>query len=300
MNPIGVIVARFQTPYLHEGHKTIIDYVRERHNKVVIVLGVTPVLGSKRNPLDFPTREKMLKKAYPDVVVLPLADHPLDTKWSTQLDVVLHDTFPGAGFLLYGSRDSFINYYSGSKNVQELPENGKHSATTIRQQMSDRVMDDEAFRIGIIYAYANTYVKVYPTVDVAMFRNDRSELLLGKKEIDQKWRLLGGFTDPTDANYEEAALRELREECGPVECTPVQYEASIRVEDWRYRNEDDKIITTLFSTDFMGGQPKGSDDIHEVKWFTMELVREMLEENILAPEHTPHFTILLNRYGKKL
>ncbi len=65
MNPIGVIVARFQTPYLHEGHKAIIDQVKSQHNKVVVVLGVSPVLGSKKNPLDFPTREKLLKKTYP-------------------------------------------------------------------------------------------------------------------------------------------------------------------------------------------------------------------------------------------
>lgn len=298
MNPIGVIVARFQTPYLHDGHKAIIDHVKGMHNKVVVVLGVSPVLGSKKNPLDFPTREKMLKKAYPDVVVLPLSDHPLDTKWSANLDCLLINTFPGAGFVLYGSRDSFIKYYFGLKKVQELPESGKHSATLIRQQMSDRVMDAEAFRIGVIYAYANMYTKVYPTVDIALFRNDRKEMLLGKKEIDQKWRLLGGFSNPTDNTFEDAALRELQEECGPVQCSPMKYEASMRVEDWRYRHEEDKIITTLFSTDIISGEPKGSDDIQDVDWFTMENVAKMHEQKMLAPEHNPQFDLLINRYLK--
>ena len=118
MKPIGVIIARFQTPHLHEGHRTVIDSVRENHNKVVVVLGISPVLGSRRNPLDFPTREKLIKKEYPELVVLPLADHPLDMTWSSNLDTLLNSTFPGNSFVLYGSRDSFIKHYSGTKKIQ--------------------------------------------------------------------------------------------------------------------------------------------------------------------------------------
>ena len=94
MSKIGVIIARFQSPYLHEGHKSLVESVKVKHNTTVIVLGVSPVRGSKRNPLDFQTRERMIKKVYPDVVVLPLSDHPLDTKWSQNLDTLLANTFP--------------------------------------------------------------------------------------------------------------------------------------------------------------------------------------------------------------
>src|SRR6218665_3615127 len=111
MKSIGVIVARFQSPYLHEGHHLLIQSVNQKHNKTIVVLGVSPVLGSRKNPLDFATREKMIKKAYPDAVVLPLPDHPLDTKWSQQLDTLLSQAFPGSSFNLYGSRDSFIPFY---------------------------------------------------------------------------------------------------------------------------------------------------------------------------------------------
>ena len=116
---IGVIIARFQTPYLHDGHKALINEVLSKHGKTVIVLGVSPIRGSRRNPLDFHTREKMIKKEYPEVVVLPLPDHPLDAKWSSGLDTLLSNTFPGSSFTLYGSRDCFINYYSG-KNSKSL------------------------------------------------------------------------------------------------------------------------------------------------------------------------------------
>lgn len=299
MNKIGVIIARFQSPYLHEGHKSLIESVRGAHNKIVIVLGISPILGSRRNPLDFPTREKMIKKEYPDLVVLPLSDHPLDTRWSQNLDDLLRNTFVGSKFILYGSRDSFISYYSGQYDTQELPESGDYNSTVIRQKISDKVMDSESFRVGVIYAYSNTYLKVYPTVDIALFRHSKKEILLGRKNIDNKWRLLGGFSDPTDDSYEMAAARELREECGPVETTSMHYEASLRVNDWRYRREEDKIITTLFSTDYTGGEVKGSDDIAEVKWFTLKELSEMLENKSIAEEHYPQFDVLMKRYYTK-
>lgn len=299
MNTIGVIIARFQSPYLHEGHKDLINSVSNKHDKVIIVLGISPVRGSRKNPLDFHTREKMIKKGYSDVVVLPLPDHPMDTRWSQNLDNLLSDSFPGHPFKLYGSRDSFIPNYSGKFDVIELPETGPHSARLIREQISNKVMDSEEFRTGIIYAYSNMYSKVYPTVDIAVFRNNKSEILLGKKQIDNKWRLLGGFSDPSDESYEDAARRELVEECGPIEIKDMMYEKSFRVNDWRYRSESDKIITCLFSMDYMSGDPKGSDDIGEVRWFQLSDVHSMIEETLTADEHTPQLMLLISRYSSK-
>ena len=299
MKTIGVIMARFQSPYLHEGHRTIIESVKANHNQAVIVLGISPVLGSRKNPLDFHTREKMIKKEYPELVVLPLSDHPLDAKWSQNLDTLLSNSFPGYVFNLYGSRDSFIPYYSGKYDVIELAENGSHNSTLIRDQISDKVLDSEEFRTGIIYAYSNTYLKVYPTVDIAVFRNNKTEMLLGKKEIDKKWRLLGGFSDPTDNSYEDAARRELTEECGPIEITEMKYEKSFRVNDWRYKSEPDKIITALFSTDFVSGHPKGSDDIGEVQWFKLNEINEMMAQNRTADEHAPQLITLISKYSSK-
>ncbi|HZY80403.1 MAG TPA: NUDIX domain-containing protein [Cyclobacteriaceae bacterium] len=299
MSTIGVIIARFQTPYLHEGHKALINSVKTNHNKIVIVLGISPVLGSRRNPLDFHTRERMIKKEYNDLVVLPLPNHPIDSQWSQNLDQLLSNTFPGASFRLYGSRDSFIPFYSGKFSTEQLAETGSYSSTILRDKISDRVLDSEEFRTGIIYAYSNTYLKVYPTVDIAVFRNKKTEILLGMKTIDKKWRLLGGFSDPTDDNYEMAAKRELTEECGEIDTTPMQYEGSFRVADWRYMNESDKIITTLFSTDFVSGNPKGSDDIADVKWFPLREVEEMMLVKLTASEHFPQLSTLIKKYLNK-
>ncbi|MDR6945075.1 hypothetical protein [Mucilaginibacter pocheonensis] len=54
----AVIIARFQTPYLHNGHKQLINTVKENHAKLIILLGVSPIMGSRKNPYDYYTREK--------------------------------------------------------------------------------------------------------------------------------------------------------------------------------------------------------------------------------------------------
>ena len=296
----AVIIARFQTPYLHEGHKHLIDEIKKRHNKLIIVLGVSPVKGGRKNPFDYYTRERMIKSSYPDAIVLPTSDHPNDKVWSKNLDNLLNQSFPSEEFILYGSRDSFIPHYSGKYKTYELPEHGEYNATEIREMYADLVGDSQDFRAGILYALHNQYEKVYPTVDVVVFRNDKTEILLGKKAINNKWRFVGGFVDPTDDSNEAAAKRELSEEVGQIETTEMKYETSIRVEDWRYRNEVDKIFTTFFSCDYVFGSPKAQDDIADVAWFKISDIRSLIDKKETTPEHLPLFEFLLNKYLKTL
>ncbi len=292
----GVIIARFQTPFLHEGHLNLIKEVRNLHNKLIVVLGVAPIVGSRKNPYDYHTREKMIKKQFADVLVLPLSDHPSDSEWSSNLDNLLSSAFPSESFLLYGSRDSFIPYYTGKFNTVELPEHGDYNATELRKQYADKVFDSRDFRAGILYAYHLQYTKVYPTVDIAVFRNNKGEILLGKKAINKKWRLVGGFADPEDENFELAAKRELLEECGSIEVGDMTYEMSAKINDWRYRNEADKIITTVFSCEFQYGSPKAQDDIMDLEWFQFSEVPQMIEKDEISPEHVQIFNHLINKY----
>jgi bifunctional NMN adenylyltransferase/nudix hydrolase len=270
MKTTGVIIARFQTPYLHEGHKYLLNEISVNHNRVVVILGVSPVKGSIRNPFDFYTRERMLKQYNSELVILPLQDDRSDIQWSLNLDNLLRSTFPMESFTLYGSRDCFIPYYAGHFAVKELPAVGDFSATTIREANADKVRDTEDFRMGINYAYHNMYAKVYPTVDIALLNTDGTKILLGKKHHAKQWRFPGGFADATDSSYEMAAKRELSEECGNMETTKMIYIGSAQIDDWRYRNETDKIMTLLYKTNLVFGTPKAGDDLAEVKWFALE------------------------------
>jgi len=294
----AVIIARFQSPYLHEGHKQLISTVTKDHAKLIILLGVSPIMGTRKNPYDYYTREKMIKKDYPDAIILPISDHPSDKAWSDQIDTLLKSVFPTESFCLYGSRDSFIPYYSGRFETVELPEHGDYNATELRKKYADKVFDSNDFRAGILYAYYNQYTKVYPTVDIALFRNGKTEILLGKKANSNKWRFIGGFADPDDESYEIAAKRELMEECGQMEVGPMTYETSAKINDWRYRSEADKIITLLFSTDYISGEPTAKDDIIALSWFAVADLPQMLTDGNITDEHMHLFQTIITKYLK--
>jgi bifunctional NMN adenylyltransferase/nudix hydrolase len=298
MKNTGVIIARFQTPHLHDGHFNLINHVKEKHHRIVIVLGVSPLKSSRKNPLDFYTREKLVKQHYPEIVILPLNDTKYDTRWSSDLDHLLLITFPHEKFVLYGSRDSFIPHYSGKFEVSEIDKTGDVNASLLRDEICDKALETLDFRCGIIYSNYNAYPKIYATVDMAVFRNNYKQVLLAQKETEGKWRFPGGFSDPVDADFEAAALRELHEECGNIEVGDVRYEKSFKVDDWRYRSEEDKIITTLFSSTLLFGDAKAGDDIFKVDWFDISYISTLLNEGKVVEEHIPLMNYLISKYVK--
>ncbi len=298
MKTAGVIIARFQTPFLHEGHHDLIQQVKAKHNKVIIVLGVTVVKLTPRNPFDFYTRETMIKESYPSIVVLPLADNPSDAYWSAQLDALLANTFPSETFVLYGSRDSFIPYYQGKLPTEELKDNIQFSATELREKHADDVLASKEFRVGINYAAHNRYPIAYPTVDIAVLSSDKKQVLLGRKPNAPEWRFPGGFVDPTDDSLEAAAKRELTEECGRFDTSPFVYLTSQKMNDWRYVHEVDKVISSLFTTTLLAGNPQAGDDLEEVRWFAVEEIPALIESGNTAEVHTHFLTVLYTTLHK--
>lgn len=261
------------------------------------MLGIAPISSTPKNPFDYHTREKLIKAVYPDVLALPLKDHPSDEQWSANLDNLLADTFPFDAFDLFGSRDSFIPYYHGKFNTIELPAHGNFNATELRALYAENVQASEDFRSGILYACFHQYPKVYSTVDIAVLDKKEGKILLAQKASSTKWRLPGGFTDPEDNSFIHAAKRELKEECGIFETQNWTSVGSYKIDDWRYRNERDKIITTLFTCEYLSGNPKAQDDIVQLEWFSIEELPNMMHQNQIADEHevlirelTPHLT----------
>ncbi len=177
-----------------------------------------------------------------------------------------------------------------------LPELGSHSATLIRDENADKVLDTVDFRMGINYAYHNRYDAVHTTVDIALLRNEGTEVLLGKKHGATQWRFPGGFADPADACFEDAAGRELQEECGEVITSQMQYVGSVRIDDWRYRNEADKIMTLFYKTDYMAGEVKANDDLAELGWFATDQLLAMIDAKTITAEHH----VLVNLLVKNL
>lgn len=270
---VGIIVGRFQVPYLTSAHIELIDSVVANHPKVIIFLGLAPVLVTRNNPMDFETRKKMIQDKYPDVTVLYIKDMPSDAVWTKTLDDQISDMIaPNKNATLYGGRDGFISHYSGKFKTVELEAKQFVSGTELRNSISKSVKQTQDFRTGVIWAAYNQYPKVYTTVDVAIL-NDKGEMLLGRKPNETKYRFIGGFTEPNSPDFESDAKREVMEETGTeVDC--LEYICSMKVEDWRYRNEIDKIKTIFFKCNYIFGPIQAGDDIAEVRWFKITSVKD--------------------------
>jgi len=263
---VGVVVARFQVDEIHAGQRLFMDLVCKHHKKVILFLGISRAEGTKANALDFATRKIMIQNDYPNVVCLPQQDQYSDIVWSKNLDSQISMAYGDKKALLYGSRDSFIPHYFGRHQTVELAPTIQVSGTEIREAIAKEIINEKAFRTGIIYQAYSQRPKVYPTVDVACY-NDKGQILLAKKPFEDKWRFVGGFVDTTDANYETAVRREFSEEVNGCAINNLRYALSTNVDDWRYRGSENCIMTALFLGTFGFGQVKGSDDIEHVKWF---------------------------------
>ena len=277
----GVIIGRFQTPELHSEHIKLINYVLDKHEKVILFLGISPTLANKKHPMDFITRKYMIEEQFKfsQLTIMPLSDNKSDEIWSKQLDSKIKEVFPLGSVTIYGSRDSFIPYYKGVNKTLELQPDVFVSATDIRELASKKVISSPEFRAGIIYSVYNQFPVVYSTVDIAIIKDD--EILLGQKLGENEWRFIGGFVDNTDESDEAAAKREALEETG-LEVADLEYICSMPVNDWRYRRiKDRSIMTRFFKAKYIFGCPTPQDDINALKWF--KLTPEL--ENILVEEH---------------
>ena len=264
---VGIIVARFQSPFLHEGHIDILEAVRSAHPRVIIFLGLSPLKCTFNNPFDFATRKAMIEDKYKDVEVLYIDDVGDDGVWSKNLDRMIAKTIgPNLKAVLYGSRDSFINNYTGRYPTIELIPNKYISASEIRRRIGIKSKPTQDFREGIVHAVQNQFPSFKATVDMAIVNFDTKELLLARKPNRTLLCFPGGFTDPAkDKSAEDAAIRESKEETG-LDVTVAHYLGSTMVSDWRYAHERDKIMTFLFLMRYHTGTPVASDDIEFITW----------------------------------
>ncbi|MDO8504789.1 MAG: NUDIX domain-containing protein, partial [Candidatus Liptonbacteria bacterium] len=81
-----------------------------------------------------------------------------------------------------------------------------------------------------------------------------------------------------DPSLEAACRREVGEETG-VEIDGMEYVGSFRIDDWRYRGREDKMLSAFFAATYIFGHPKAEDDIEEVRWVPLALLPDCLIES---------------------
>lgn len=288
---VGVVVGRFQVDKLHEGHVDLLNSVADSHERLIIIVGLSQCKCTVNNPLDFEARRAMLQDNYPDATIAYITDIHDNKMWSDDLNKILNTLIgPEQSVCLYGSRDSFLPYYHGPHNTKELVQTVFMSATEVRKQLSIRPKNTEDFRRGAIWAMSNQYPGPRTTIDVAIFSDDFTRVLLGRKKKEVEYRLIGGFVQSGE-KFSETVLREGKEETH-LDLENITYVDSYPIDDWRYRGERDKITTVLHTATIAGGKPEPDDDIHELKWFDFN---EALIDQVV-PNHAMLITELL-RYA---
>lgn len=292
---VGVIVGRFQVPELSEGHMDLINNVIESHKQVLIVIGTSATLGTKKNPLNYITRKQMIETTFPQakVLVTHLMDVGNDEVWSNNLDNLIRQMYALGSVCLYGGRDSFINSYHGKYQTFELGVTDRIEGTKIRENVGKETVNSPDFRSGIIYQSQNQYPKTFPTVDIAVIKKyniNGYEVLLGKRPDRKGYRFIGGFVDPTDKSIEDSAMRELHEEVDVgVDNDSLEYVGSNLQQDYRYNSPDERIMTSLFKIEHMFGGHVISE-FESLKWV------EVNEDQLVLVEeaHKELFKILIN------
>lgn len=278
---LGVVVARFQVDGLTKGHIDLINYALAQNDCVMVVLGSGRGRASAHNPLSYELRKAMVHKAYPNLDIAELLDDPSDEEWSKSLDQLVRAWYPDHRVRMYGSRNSFLEVYSGHFETVLFQVRTNCSGTQARAKINGKVSRE--FLAGIIYNETNRPVTCYPTVDVACVRPDTNQVLLVSKATDHgKLRFVGGFVDPNDTTYLEAARREFHEETTNVEASAWRQIGSHRIDDWRYRGSGYSIMTSLFCCQYNFGRAEAADDVVSAQWVDLS---EMMDR--LVEEHKP-------------
>ncbi len=294
----GVIVGRFQVNDLHDGHMELFRQVRSRHKTVVVFIGVHPAGLTVDHPLDYPTRKAMIQAKFPEFIVLPLRDTADDPSWSAQLDYALSSVADFGDITLYGGRDSFVPHYTGRYKPVELtlmPEIAAIKGTDIRNNISNRVIDSPDFRAGMIYAAAHLWPVQLTCVDNAIFNTDYTEILLGRRTTEKKWRFIGGHAEKKHGSYEAGARSEVIEEAS-TDPNAMEYIGSTVIPDWRYNTQDRAVMTAFFATTVMSMSAKGADDIGEVKWFKVD----KLSASEIVDTHQVLYTMMKTWHDGKM
>jgi len=293
MKKLAVLIGRFQSDEMCSEMNTQILRLLNENDKVLILLGLSPVVATKQNPMDFETRKLMVDEYYGNFESLHIGyvkDNRSDDEWSKSIDEQV-DRFAKKHKLktisgIHGGKYTFCKHYNGKHKAVELSQKIYKNNETQNARAGSSVKGTKDFRDGVIWATQNQYPKVYPTVDVAVL--DGENLLLARKPNETKFRFIGGFVD-TNEKFEDAAKREVMEEAN-IEIQNLQYMGSFMIDDHRYRREVDSITTTFFVAEYVDGEPRAQDDIEEIRYIPLSEI----DVDDLVPEHAELFETLLN------
>lgn len=294
---LGVVVGKFQTPFLTESHIELLEYVSKKYDKILVVIGSNQI----RTEIDlysFNARTTMISEIIKTNIMFDSIIDVFNKEiWSNNLDKILSKYKNEYSITLCGGRDSFLNSYVGIHAYMDHFESSYGelvSATNLRKHLvSLGEIDSVDFRKGQLYEAFKQYPTAYQTVDAAIV-DGRGRILLGRKKQEIKYCLIGGFSEPTSYSLEDDVYKELYEEARieTSDIISIEYVSSRLVDDPRRTKSMHKNKTALFlvkvkpDLKFLAG-----DDIIECKWFNINDVNS----SVLVERHLPIIQMYFDR-----
>ena len=140
---LGIMVGRFQT--FHAGHEYMVNKAAAICERMAVFIGSSQESGTQKNPYDYSTRERMLRKVFGDrVEIYPLPDIGVgnNSKWG---DYVLESVRRCCGrtpdLLVSGKEERRLSWFDSVEglSIAELyvPKVIEISATQLRGYLLD-------------------------------------------------------------------------------------------------------------------------------------------------------------------
>lgn len=146
---VSIIVGRFQTPILSDRHIDLIKKGLEIGDELVILLGCPKigidsrieVSGDEENPFSYEYRKELIEyqfQNYSDKISFSYIDDcDTDEIWSNRLDSTidllnLYDD--NLDYVLVGTKNSYLDIYSGKNKSILVPESISMSSKDIRSK----------------------------------------------------------------------------------------------------------------------------------------------------------------------
>lgn len=247
---IGVIVGRFQSPYLTDGHKALLKEAYQNSDEVAIFLLNNTIPFSDSNPLPFDLRQALLlnyvTREYKDkkTTFYSLPDQKYKSTLMFSIDQALITAYTNmVKFTMYGGPRSLAATYCGIAEVK-LIEDNFHSNRS--KDARNEAYDTQAFNVdflkGVIHAlnYRRVVCHNY-IVSVLLHQDEDGETYCIARE-DSK---LKRHVFPTESvvstydTYEEQSKASMEQMFKGAIISSGSHIVSMKVDDWRFGNTSD-------------------------------------------------------------
>ncbi len=257
---VCVIASTFQFLGTEEYINEHIEKLKSEYEKIVFVILNPYVRGNSEFPLNFDMINSLLNLYHPNKSVLSCKLNLTDLGDTSKIKNVFNEAYPNTKHIIFNLDIVFKPNYNINETI-------------------DSYYDEYSFnlgrRVGAIETATAGYPKTIMCVDVAILSENNSTIWLGKRNSEDKYRFIGGHVDSgKDLKLESAAKRELMEEAGSFESSPMEYVWGGMINDPRYLNSKDHIYSVLYKTNIIFGRPIAGDDINIIEEFDIKILQK--------------------------